>query len=76
MILRFSLFFLLINLAWNFTIALTKNRLEEAEFNAVKGGRKIIEKLEAKVKQLNSELDMENKFKADLNTKYTKVCFT
>ena len=48
-------------------------RLEEAEVNAVRGGRKAIEKLEAKVMHLNAELDMENKFKVDLNKKHNKA---
>ena len=39
----------------------------------MRGGRKAIEKLEAKVMHLNAELDMENKFKADLNKKHNKA---
>ena len=39
-------------------------------------GRKAIEKLEAKVMHLNAELDMENKFKADLNKKHNKAMFS
>lgn len=55
------------------TIKQLQIRLEEAEVNAVRGGRKAIEKLEAKVMHLNAELDMENKFKADLNKKHNKA---
>ncbi len=41
-------------------------RLEEAEVNAIRGGRKAIEKLEARLMHLNAELDMEQKLKSDL----------
>lgn len=48
-------------------------RLEEAETTALKNGRKIIEKLEAKLMHLNSELDTERQFKADLSKNYKKA---
>ena len=57
----------------NTSLIIALLRLEEAEVNAVRGGRKAIEKLEAKVLHLNAELDMENKFKVDLNKKHNKA---
>lgn len=48
-------------------------RLEEAEVHALKAGKKIIEKLEAKVAHLNAELDMEQKFKVDLSKNYKRA---
>ena len=47
-------------------------RLEEAEVNAVRGGKKTIEKLEAKVMHLTAELDMEHNLRADLSKKHNR----
>jgi chromosome segregation ATPase len=41
-------------------------QLEEAEANCLRGGRKLIEKLEAQIRNLTSELDMEARYKGDL----------
>ena len=48
-------------------------RLEESESNALRGGKKLIEKLEHQVRNLNEELDTEQRFKADL-TKNMRKC--
>ena len=48
-------------------------RLEEAESNALRGGKKLIEKLEHQVKNLNEELDHEQRFKADLTKNLRKA---
>ena len=37
-------------------------RLEEVEANALRGGRKMIEKLEAKVRSLTTDLDCEHRY--------------
>ena len=47
-------------------------RLEEAESNALRGGKKLIEKLEHQVRNLNEELDTEQRFKADLTKNMRK----
>ena len=47
-------------------------RLEEAESNALRGGKKLIEKLEHQVRKLNEELDTEQRFKADLTKNMRK----
>ena len=48
-------------------------RLEEAESNALRGGKKLIEKLEHQVRNLNEELDHEQRFKADLTKNLRKA---
>ena len=48
-------------------------RLEEAESNALRGGKKLIEKLEYQVRNLNEELDHEQRFKADLTKNLRKA---
>ena len=48
-------------------------RLEEAESNALRGGKKMIDKLEHRVKNLNEELDTEQRFKADLTKNMRKA---
>ena len=50
-------------------------RLEEAESNALRGGKKLIEKLEHQVRNLNEELDHEQRFKADLTKNLRKPSF-
>ena len=43
----------------------TQLRLDEAETNALKGGKKAINKMETRIRELNSELDAENRRFAD-----------
>merc|ERR1711881_486349 len=40
-------------------------RLDEAEVNALKGGKKAMNKMESRIRELNSELDAENRRFAD-----------
>merc|ERR1719427_979743 len=42
-----------------------QNRLDEAEQNALKGGKKAISKMETRIRELESELDAENRRLAD-----------
>ena len=37
------------------------NRLDEAEQNALKGGKKAIAKMETRIRELESEMDAENR---------------
>ena len=39
----------------------TQQRLDEAETNALKGGKKAMNKMETRIRELNSELDAENR---------------
>lgn len=39
----------------------TQNRVDEAEQNALKGGKKAISKMETRIRELESELDAENR---------------
>ncbi|XP_053309051.1 myosin-3 [Spea bombifrons] len=48
------------------TVKDLQNRLEEAEQLALKGGKKHIQKLEARVRELEGEVDMEQKKSADV----------
>ena len=48
-------------------------RVEEAESNALRGGKKIIEKLEAQIRHLNAELDTEQRIKVDFNKNLRKA---
>merc|ERR1712113_413152 len=41
------------------------NRLDEAETNALKGGKKAINKMETRIRELESEMDAENRRFAD-----------
>ena len=50
-----------------------ESRLEEAEVNAVRGGKKAIEKLEAKIMHLNAELELEHKLRTEAAKKYNKA---
>ena len=43
----------------------TQQRLDEAETNALKGGKKAMNKMESRIRELNSELDAENRRFAD-----------
>merc|ERR1712096_594425 len=38
-----------------------QQRLDEAETNALKGGKKAMNKMESRIRELNSELDAENR---------------
>merc|ERR1719394_640109 len=40
-------------------------RLDEAETNALKGGKKTMNKMETRIRELESELDAENRRQAD-----------
>ena len=42
-----------------------QNRLDEAETNALKGGKKAMNKMETRIRELHSELDAENRRFAD-----------
>merc|ERR1712123_484336 len=42
-----------------------QNRLDEAEQNALKGGKKAISKMDTRIRELESELDAENRRMAD-----------
>merc|ERR1711936_32210 len=42
-----------------------QNRLDEAEQNALKGGKKAVAKMETRIRELESELDAENRRLAD-----------
>merc|ERR1719290_389491 len=42
-----------------------QNRVDEAEQNALKGGKKAMSKMESRIKELESELDAENRRGAD-----------
>merc|ERR1711993_4520 len=42
-----------------------QQRLDEAEINALKGGKKAMNKMESRIRELNSELDAENRRFAD-----------
>merc|ERR1719216_863434 len=42
-----------------------QQRLDEAEANALKGGKKAMNKMEGRIRELNSELDAENRRFAD-----------
>merc|ERR1719500_212696 len=42
-----------------------QNRLDEAEQNALKGGKKAIAKMDTRIRELESELDAENRRSAD-----------
>merc|ERR1719292_90391 len=42
-----------------------QNRLDEAEQNALKGGKKAMSKMETRIRELESELDAENRRLAD-----------
>ena len=41
------------------------NRVDEAEQNALKGGKKAIAKMETRIRELESEIDAENRRQAD-----------
>ena len=43
----------------------TQNRLDEAESNALKGGKKAMNKMDTRIRELESELDAENRRFAD-----------
>ena len=43
----------------------TQQRLDEAETNALKGGKKAMNKMETRIRELQSELDAENRRCAD-----------
>lgn len=42
-------------------------RLEDAEANCLRGGKKLIEKLEAKIRQLSHEIDTEMRLRSEAN---------
>merc|ERR1712080_679087 len=42
-----------------------QQRLDEAEVNALKGGKKAMNKMESRIRELNSEMDAENRRFAD-----------
>merc|ERR1719197_1618124 len=42
-------------------------RLDDAETNALKGGKKAMNKMETRIRELESELDAENRRYADAN---------
>merc|ERR1712050_562510 len=42
-----------------------QSRLDEAEANALKGGRKAMNKMDTRIRELESELDAENRRQAD-----------
>merc|ERR1711922_113276 len=42
-----------------------QQRLDEAETNALKGGKKAIAKMETRIRELESEIDAENRRQAD-----------
>merc|ERR1712014_571989 len=44
-----------------------QQRLDEAETNALKGGKKAMNKMETRIRELESELDAENRRQADAN---------
>merc|ERR1711902_195736 len=44
-----------------------QQRLDEAETNALKGGKKAMNKMETRIRELESELDAENRRYADSN---------
>ena len=48
-------------------------QLEDSEINASRLAKKAIEKLEAQVLNLHSELDLEQKFKSDLSKNLRKT---
>merc|ERR1712218_751769 len=49
-----------------------QQRLDEAEVNALKGGKKAMNKMESRIRELNSELDAENRRFADANKNLRK----
>merc|ERR1712038_287093 len=49
-----------------------QQRLDEAETNALKGGKKAMNKMESRIRELNSELDAENRRFADSNKNLRK----
>merc|ERR1712126_480114 len=46
-----------------------QQRLDEAETNALKGGKKAMNKMESRIRELNSELDAENRRFAEAHKK-------
>lgn len=48
-------------------------RLDEAEAAALKGGKKIIAKLEERIRQIEQELDVEQRRHQDTDKNYRKV---
>ena len=48
-------------------------RLEEAEANALRGGKKLIEKLEAKIRGLTTDLDCEHRWKTEYMKNFRKA---
>merc|ERR1719338_101937 len=49
-----------------------QQRLDEAETNALKGGKKAMNKMESRIRELNSELDAENRRFADAHKNLRK----
>ena len=49
-----------------------QNRLDEAETNALKGGKKAMNKMETRIRKLESELDAENRRLADASKNLRK----
>merc|ERR1712059_195394 len=49
-----------------------QNRVDEAEQNALKGGKKAIAKMETRIRELESELDAENRRFADAQKNFRK----
>merc|ERR1711972_281034 len=49
-----------------------QQRLDEAEVNALKGGKKAMNKMESRIRELNSELDAENRRFADAHKNLRK----
>ena len=49
-----------------------QTRLDEAETNALKGGKKAINKMETRIRELESELDAENRRHADVTKNLRK----
>ena len=49
-----------------------QNRLDEAETNALKGGKKAMNKMETRIRELESELDAENRRLADASKNLRK----
>merc|ERR1712227_1103864 len=49
-----------------------QQRLDEAEVNALKGGKRAMNKMESRIRELNSELDAENRRFADANKNLRK----
>merc|ERR1740119_88642 len=50
-----------------------QNRLDEAEQNALKGGKKAIAKMDTRIRELESEFDAENRRNADARKNHERM---